>query len=551
MVYQAGDGGASSVPRAGSWDRMVGTQRKLVLQGADARTVAELSALLGDRYEIVRQPEEPTLAALLRALGEGVYISGARGEAAWSNQYYDSLDERTQRGVVELCRQAEKSDSGVSGALTGKHELESDDGRHVFDVYVTTLAPDENGDRRVAAIVRDITLARRAQQKMDAIDRAGFELVRMDAEEVRRMNSMERIQLLEKRIVAYSKELLHFDHFGVFVIDHKRNKLQLVMQSGLPPEIQDLDLYLEHEGSGISGYVASTGRSYICQDTTLDERFLPGLTGARSSLTVPLRVHDKVIGIMDIESRQPGAFDDQDRQFAEIFGRYIAMALHMLQLLVTERSTVNEKVSDRFEGEIREPLEDILHEVDWLTARPDADPEARKHIERILSDVESIRRRVKSVASGPQTLLGVDEAMQNREQDPAMAGKRILIADDHPKIRKVIGDVLGHRGAITEIFADGSHAIVRLEACVGGEPRFDLIISDIQMPDRNGYEVFASARKQCPGAPVILMTGFGYDPHHSIVRASQEGLSGVLFKPFEIELLITQVRDALNARPMP
>jgi DNA-binding NtrC family response regulator len=42
------------------------------------------------------------------------------------------------------------------------------------------------------------------------------------------------------------------------------------------------------------------------------------------------------------------------------------------------------------------------------------------------------------------------------------------------------------------------------------------------------------------------MTGFGYDPHHSIVRASQEGLSGVLFKPFEIELLITQVRDALT-----
>jgi DNA-binding NtrC family response regulator len=46
--------------------------------------------------------------------------------------------------------------------------------------------------------------------------------------------------------------------------------------------------------------------------------------------------------------------------------------------------------------------------------------------------------------------------------------------------------------------------------------------------------------------PVILMTGFGYDPHHSIVRASQDGLQSVLFKPFEIQLLLTQVREALG-----
>lgn len=531
--------------RVGPWGSMVETQPKLVLVGADARTAAELSALLGDRYEIIRQPEEPTLAAVLRALGEGVLITGAGTEPSWSNQYFDALDERTRSAVQALCDQALRTDTGVTGAVTGKHETESHDGRFVYDIYITTLAPDEHGERRAAAVVRDVTIAKRAQQKMDAIDRAGFELVRMDTEEVKRMNSMERIQLLERRIVAYSKELLHFDHFAIFLIDPKRNRLEMVMQSGLPPEIQDLDLYLEHEGSGISGHVATTGRSYICHDTTMDEKFLPGLSGARSSLTVPLCLHDRVIGIMDIESREPGAFDDQDRQFAEIFGRYIAMALHMLQLLVTERSTVNEKVSDRFEGELREPLEDILHEVDWLTARPDADPETRRHIERILTDVESIRRRVKSVASGPQTLLGVDEAMRSREKDPALVGRRVLVADDHPKIRKVIGDVLGHRGAITEVVSGGAEAIARLRSCAKGSNAFDLIISDIQMPDHNGYEVFAAARKHCPGVPVILMTGFGYDPHHSIVRASQEGLSGVLFKPFEIELLINQVREAL------
>jgi DNA-binding NtrC family response regulator len=67
------------------------------------------------------------------------------------------------------------------------------------------------------------------------------------------------------------------------------------------------------------------------------------------------------------------------------------------------------------------------------------------------------------------------------------------------------------------------------------------------MPDRNGYEVFSAVRRSCPETQVILMTGFGYDPHHSIVRASQEGLKSVLFKPFEIELLLTQVREAFES----
>ena len=43
------------------------------------------------------------------------------------------------------------------------------------------------------------------------------------------------------------------------------------------------------------------------------------------------------------------------------------------------------------------------------------------------------------------------------------------------------------------------------------------------------------------------MTGFGYDPNHCIVRASQEGLAAVLFKPFKVDQLLTEVRRALAA----
>ena len=72
------------------------------------------------------------------------------------------------------------------------------------------------------------------------------------------------------------------------------------------------------------------------------------------------------------------------------------------------------------------------------------------------------------------------------------------------------------------------------------------MLSDIKMPDRNGYEVFAAARLVREDLPVILMTGFGYDPNHSIVRASQEGLQSVLFKPIQVERLLDEVKAAIH-----
>ena len=65
--------------------------------------------------------------------------------------------------------------------------------------------------------------------------------------------------------------------------------------------------------------------------------------------------------------------------------------------------------------------------------------------------------------------------------------------------------------------------------------------------ERSGYEVFRAAKEVSADTPVILMTGFGYDPHHSIVRASQEGLHSFLFKPFKAGQLVEEVKKALSA----
>jgi CheY-like chemotaxis protein len=348
--------------------------------------------------------------------------------------------------------------------------------------------------------------------------------------------------VLQDKIIRFCKDLMHFDHFAIRLLDKRTNKLELVIAEGLPPEATEIDLYAQPEGNGISGYVAATGRSYICHDTEKDPRYVTGIRHCKSSLTVPLRLHDKIIGVFNIESETVGAFDEDDRQFAEIFGQYVAMALNILDLLVVERFTTSGQLASHVVHDLAAPLNDIVTEAQNLIEEYIGDDSMRDRLHKIVEHVESIRKTIKNVAQGPQRVLGCDDIKADCA-DPIIAGKTILIADDEANIRDTVGEILERYGAHATICKDGYEACHMLE-----QRGYDLVISDIRMPHRNGYEIFAAARRRSEDIPVILMTGFGYDPHHSIVRASQEGLSTVLFKPFKVEQLIDAVHKALTPK---
>lgn len=491
---------------------------------------------------------------LLNSIGEGVGIVIRDGTLVWSNDLIRRLSgsmlERIAATVRSYDRDHPAPPPGVAprdeGPTPTSTTLLVDDDK-TYQASVSPLAGAEGlgvPAGCVVVVVTDVTAARSLRQKIDAIDQAGSELVRFDADVVRKHNAHERLKLLETKIIKYASTLLHFDHFAIRLLDERANKLELVIGYNLPPDYDAFVIRPSLEGNGISGHVAASGRSYVCNNIAADTLYLPGVEGAKSSLTVPLRVHDKVIGIMNVESLTLGAFTEEDRQLGEIFARYIALAMHMLNLLVVERSATNQNVAGRVEFELNEPLEDIIHEVEILQTQTVAEnASVKSHLSRIMADIESIRTRVKECAAGPQTLLGVEKALADKTTDPLLRGKRVLIADDASKIRRIIGDVLSMRGCIVTVCEHGGEAITALGVSPGG---FDLVLSDIMMPDHNGYEVFAAARKHCPGVPVILMTGFGYDPHHSIVRAHEEGLQSVLFKPFQVERLLDEVRKALK-----
>jgi CheY-like chemotaxis protein len=514
---------------------------------------------VGDFLPLERGLASGHAALVLNTLAEGVCICNVDGEIAWQNDRFANYSDEARRSIIEACTSsmrafnnqlsAHGTDPAAISGMGSRRVTAQGLGDTYFEVAVSPVInrwrEGEMQVRQVVAITSDMTASRRLQRKIDAIDAAGAELVRIEAEAVKNHNAAERLRLLENKIMRYTRELLNFDHFSIRLLNRATNKLELVIAVGLAPEAMDLDLFAETDGNGISGYTAATGRSYICYDVRKDPRYVAGLNNARSSLTVPLRLYDSVIGIFNIESEQVGAFDEDDRQFAEIFARYMAMALNILDLLVVERYTTNEAMAERIIDSIKNPLTGVTHQLREFRRDHDGQESLTGELDDVLRQLDLIRRKVGTVARGPRTILDAEEALGRIEKDTLFAGKRILVAEDEEEVREQAQKVLQALGCTVLTAANGQAAIDALRAASGVE-RFDLVLSDIKLPDRNGYEVFSAARKHREETPVILMTGFGYDPHHSIVRASQEGLQCVLFKPFQADQLLSEVRRAFS-----
>jgi len=381
------------------------------------------------------------------------------------------------------------------------------------------------------------------QAKINAICDAGMELTQFDASTVRSLNVAQRLRLMEEKVVRYVHDLLDMDNFEIRLLDQRSGALELVIAENLSPLKIGEIIFAKETENGICGLVASSGTSYICSDVEQEPLYRTGLDSAASSLTVPLWMNDKIIGVFNAESKTKNAFDDNDRRMAEIFGRYIAGAMHTLDLLVVERYTTNEEVSKNILTELEDPL-NVIAELSNKLLEEGNDVETAK---KLVEATQTVALRLKACTGGPQTILDADRA-GFIQPDPTLQGKTVLVADDEEVVRLGVRDVMAKLGFEVTVCVDGTETYEVLKKTNASGKQFDLIISDIRMPGLNGYEVFHAATEMWSDQIVVLMTGFGYDPHHSIMRASQEGMHTVLFKPFRTDQLIEIVQKACRKK---
>ena len=121
----------------------------------------------------------------------------------------------------------------------------------------------------------------------------------------------------------------------------------------------------------------------------------------------------------------------------------------------------------------------------------------------------------------------------------AAAPARLLVVDDDTDLLRLLAMRLQATGYDVATADSVTAARSRL-----GMERFDLMVSDVRLPDGDGLALFEDIRRQHPALPVILLTAHGTIP--DAVEATALGVAGYLTKPFDSQALLQGIRQALQ-----
>lgn len=116
----------------------------------------------------------------------------------------------------------------------------------------------------------------------------------------------------------------------------------------------------------------------------------------------------------------------------------------------------------------------------------------------------------------------------------------VLVIEDHLDAGDIVRLVLEGRGARVEISNTAHHALERLSSTM-----YDVIVSDIGLPDMDGYELMRELRSRGDNTPAIAVTAYARPEHRS--QALQAGFTMHLAKPLDVAELLAAV--ALLSKP--
>lgn len=394
------------------------------------------------------------------------------------------------------------------------------------------------------AIIRDMTAEITEREQLRAIYQAGLALGDLTPQEILEMDLPQRKELLKSKIVHFTKDLLQFETVEIRLLDKKTKRLCPLLVYGMEREAVERELFAETHDNGVTGYVAATGNGYLCLDTSNDPLYLVGNAAARSSLTVPLKRHDEILGTFNVESSRQDAFNEKDKEFLELFSREVAIALNTLELLVVQRTAAANESTSRILQRVAQPADDILVDASKLMERfIGMDPEAIASLKRILKHTRQIKQLIQAVGQEITAPGDLPNAAAVTAR-PLLQGRRILVVDNDDSVREAARNLLGQFHCDVETSHCGEEAFSMAKAA-----HYDLVLVDINLSDMTGFECFSQLKQIRENLPIVLMTGFGYDPGHSIVKARQAGLKHALYKPFRLDLLLSTVEAALTPPP--
>lgn len=279
-----------------------------ILLWSERRQGLRIRYAVGHRREVVQN--------LVVRLGEGLTGTAAAtrrpvlvGDVREDSRYLNAMDAvRSELAVPMVLHQ--KLVGVIDLQSTVPHAFTEQDRALLQLIASRVAAAVEN-----ARLYRRIERQSRTQRTLAAMAQEFSSILKLD-------------QLLEK-IALSIKRLINYDAFMVLVIDEPAGVLRNLYSQRFDRTAASASLPL---GQGITGAAAQLRQPVLAPDTSADPRYVEWHPGIRSEVAVPLIVKDRVIGVMDLESRRLGYFNDDHVRMLSLIAPSVAISIENARL---------------------------------------------------------------------------------------------------------------------------------------------------------------------------------------------------------------------------
>ncbi len=214
-----------------------------------------------------------------------------------------------------------------------------------FRMSVEPIVLEQSNEKTLLVEIYEITESYKRELRIEMLRSTGRELSAIVNQSS--SASTEETTKKLKDLISHHLSMLKYGVFEIRTYDKETNYLVPFLDLGIADDAQRRQLKRNCSGNGVTGYVAYTRQSYVCNDTKNDPLYIPGAIDAKSSVTVPLMFDSELIGVCNVESPEPDAFTDEDVLFVELYARDLAFAIHQLDF-VNEKDTFVRQASSSY-----------------------------------------------------------------------------------------------------------------------------------------------------------------------------------------------------------
>ena len=133
-----------------------------------------------------------------------------------------------------------------------------------------------------------------------------------------------------RRVAEVVRKVIDYEIFAILLLNEKTQELRFRFQVGYPPEFAERARI--KVGEGVTGQAAQLRQAILIDDVTQDPRYIAAVPNVRSELAVPLTTKNRVIGVIDLEARDPGYFNEEHKRLLTLIASRMAAGIENAQL---------------------------------------------------------------------------------------------------------------------------------------------------------------------------------------------------------------------------